>query len=63
MNTHIDHVSQARPGIQPFPARLYVVTAISNPCRYRSRYNLCRAFEKHCADSGAILYIVEMEHK
>jgi hypothetical protein len=60
MNQHIDHVSQARPGIQPFPDRLYVVTAISNPCRYRSRYNLYRGFEKHCADGGAILYTVEM---
>jgi hypothetical protein len=60
MNAPIDHVSQARPGIQPFPDRLYVVTAISNPCRYRARYNLYRAFEKHCADGGAILYTVEM---
>jgi hypothetical protein len=60
MNPHIDHVSHARPGIKPFPDRLYVVTAISNPCRYRSRYKLYRAFEKHCADGGAILYTVEM---
>ncbi len=56
----IDHSSHARPGIQPFPDRLYVVTAISNPARYRSRYNLYRAFEKHVADSGAILSTVEM---
>ncbi len=56
----IDHSSQARPGVQPFPDRLYVVTAISNPARYRSRYNLYRAFEKHIVDSGAILITVEM---
>lgn len=55
----LDHHSHAKPGIHPFPDRLYVVTAISNPVRYRARYELYRAFEKHCADAGAILYTVE----
>lgn len=59
---HIDHVSHAKPGIKPFPDRLYVVTAISNPCRYVTRYNLYRAFEKRCKDAGAILYTVEMAY-
>jgi hypothetical protein len=55
----VDHPSQMRQGLAPFPDRLYVVTAISNPVRYLSRYRLYRQFEKHCADSGAILHAVE----
>lgn len=39
---------------------LYVVTAISNPCRYKSRYRLYRDFAKHVADSGANLCTVEL---
>lgn len=57
---HIDHPAHAKTGIAPFPDRLYVVTAISNPQRYRARYELYHAFEKHVADAGAILYTVEM---
>lgn len=45
--------------IQPVDAPLYVVTCISNPKRYRSRYNLYRRFEKYIADSGAILVTIE----
>ena len=63
MNTpyidHSSHAPQSVPALQPFPDRLHVVTAISNPCRYASRYRLYRAFEKHMADSGAILTTVE----
>jgi hypothetical protein len=59
---HVDHPSHAKQGLQPFPDRLYVVTAISNPCRYVTRYNLYRAFEKRCKDAGAILYTVEMAY-
>lgn len=57
---HIDHISHKKQGLHPFPDRLYVVTAISNPQRYLARYNLYRAFEKQVADAGAILYTVEM---
>jgi hypothetical protein len=57
---YIDHISHKKQGLHPFPDKLYVVTAISNPCRYTSRYNLYRAFEKRVADAGAILYTVEM---
>lgn len=39
---------------------LYVVTCISNPIRYKSRYNLYRHFAKHMEDSGAILYTAEL---
>jgi hypothetical protein len=57
---HVDHCSHAHPGLTRFPDRLYVVTAISNPQRYISRYNLYRAFEKRCRDAGAILHTIEM---
>ena len=59
-DTHVDHPSHAKPGIKAFPDRLYVVTAISNPVRYRRRYELYRAFEKQMRDSGAILYTAEL---
>ncbi|MCS7026800.1 MAG: hypothetical protein NZV14_18525 [Bryobacteraceae bacterium] len=38
---------------------LHVVAVISNPCRYRSRYELYRNFEKHVLQSGALLTTVE----
>lgn len=61
LSPHLDHVSHARHGvtIKPFPDRLHVITAISNPVRYRRRYELYHAFEKQMADSGAILYTAE----
>lgn len=45
--------------IKPVNAPLYVVTSITNPARYRSRYHLYRQFEKYVRDSGAILYTIE----
>lgn len=45
--------------IKPVNAPLYVVTCISNPKRYLSRYHLFRRFEKYIKDSGAILYTIE----
>jgi hypothetical protein len=59
-NDFIDHASHAKPGIWPFPARLHVVTAIINPQRFRSRYELYRAFQKRTEDAGAILHTVEV---
>lgn len=41
------------------PSTLYVVTVISNPCRYSSRYDLYQKFAKMVQDSGAVLYTVE----
>ncbi len=38
---------------------LYVVTAISNPVRWRSRIGLYKAFEQHMLDSGVKLTTVE----
>ncbi len=39
---------------------LYVLTAIFNPVRFRSRWKLYEDFEKEVADAGAILYTVEI---
>jgi hypothetical protein len=41
-------------------AKLYVITSISNPARYKSRYNLYRNFEKMVNDAGGVLYTIEM---
>ncbi len=57
---HIDHSNQARPGLTPFPDRLYVVTPIVNQQRYARRYELYRAFARHMQQSGVILYTVEL---
>jgi hypothetical protein len=56
----IDHRSQAQSHIQPFPDRLHVLTAISNPQRFRSRYDLFWAFEKRVREAGAILHVAEV---
>lgn len=40
--------------------KLYVVATVSNPRRYRSRYDLYRKFAQHVKDSGAELYTVEL---
>ena len=53
------HVSHAKPGIRVFPDFLYVIAVVSSPVRYRSRYELYRAFERHMEESGAIVYTVE----
>ena len=46
--------------IKPLPDVLDVVAVVSNPVRYRSRYDLFRAYESHVNDSGARLTVVEM---
>lgn len=40
--------------------KLHVVTCVSNPCRYKARYDLYNKFEQHVLDHGAELYTVEM---
>lgn len=40
--------------------KLHVVTTVFNPMRYKTRYKLFKDFEKHMADSGANLYVVEV---
>lgn len=54
------HPSQRQIHVQPITAPLYVVTSMFNPNRYQSRYRLWYGFEKHCIDSGAIPYTVEL---
>lgn len=56
---HIDHPSHARPGIWPFPDRLYVITVMFNPHRWRSRYLNYRTFQKRVDDAAAVLYTAE----
>jgi len=57
---HIDHPSHAPTGIHVFPRRLYVITMLENPLRWRSRYWNYWAFEKMVEQAGAILYTVEV---
>jgi hypothetical protein len=47
-------------GPQPIDAPLYVVAVISNPVRFKRRYQLYREFEKYVETSGAVLYTVEL---
>jgi hypothetical protein len=56
----IDHPSQAKPGIHAYPDRLYVLTMLENPLRWRSRYANYSAFERMVEESGAILYTAEV---
>lgn len=56
----IDHPSQAKLGIHVFPDKLYVVTCLYNPVRYRNRYANYWTFENMVEKSGAILYTVEI---
>jgi hypothetical protein len=44
------------------PDLLHVITAISNPMRFRSRYELYRAFAKRVLDAGARLTTVEIAY-
>jgi len=41
-------------------SKFYVITCISNPVRYRSRYNLYRKFAEHIGQLGGKLYTVEL---
>ena len=57
---HTDHVAHAKPGMKVYPDQLHVICVISNPVRFKVRYELYRAFEKHMDESGVVLYTVEM---
>ncbi len=56
----IDHPSQSHGEIHCFPDKLYVVTTLFNPLRFRSRYWNYWMFENMVQKSGAILYTVEI---
>ena len=59
---YLDHPAHAQIGIHPFPDRLHVVTMLSNPLRWRSRYANYWAFEKQVQDAGAALYTAEIAY-
>lgn len=40
--------------------KLWVIAVISNPARYRSRYDLFEKFKNHCAHQGVNLLVVEL---
>ncbi len=44
-------------------SKLYVVTSISNPCRYKSRYELYRQFKEYVEKSEATLITIELAHR
>lgn len=46
--------------VKPVPHQLHVVTMISNPRRFKRRYDLYHQFAKHMKDSGVILHTVEL---
>lgn len=54
------HVSQRQHHVEPVSSPLYVITVITNPWRYYTRYKLYQRFEKMCEDAGAILYTIEL---
>jgi hypothetical protein len=57
---HIDHPSHAQPGIHVYPDKLYVVTVLENPLRWRSRYRNYWIFENMCKKAGVELYVAEI---
>ncbi len=62
-DSFIDHYSHTGVGrIWPFPDRLFIVTALSNPLRWRARYHNYWKFAKHMEDSGVNLITVELAY-
>lgn len=49
--------------VKRIDAPLYVITSITNPRRYHSRYRLYRQFERYIEESGAVLYTVEQRFR
>lgn len=58
-NDFISHPSHARPGIHPYPDKLWVICCLEDPLRFRSRYANYWEFEKGVACAGGILITVE----
>jgi hypothetical protein len=57
---YLSHPAHARIGITPFPAKLNVVTTLSNPVRSRNRYHNYWLFEKAVQCAGAVLWTAEI---
>jgi len=62
MRMPLSHPSHARADIKPITDELYVVTMLSNPLRWRSRYWNYWDFENHMNASGAALYTAEVAY-
>lgn len=58
--SYIDHPSQARDYVKPFPDRLHVVIVFYNPQIWHKRIVNWRALEKRVVDSGGIPYVLEL---
>lgn len=56
----IRHPSQAKPGVHVLPDKLYVLTMLENPLRFRARYRNYWRFQDHMEQGGAILYTAEV---
>lgn len=59
---YITDPSHCRPGIHALHDRLYVVTMVSNPLRFRSKYWNYYTFQNMVEKSGAILYTAEVAY-
>jgi hypothetical protein len=57
---YISDPSHHKPGIHSLHDRLYVVTTVFNPLRFRSRYWNYWSFANMCEKAGAILYTAEI---
>jgi hypothetical protein len=57
---YIDDPSHHRPGIHALHDRLYVITTVFNPLRFRSRMWNYWTFASMCEKAGAILYTAEI---
>lgn len=59
-NLHFDNIHKW--DLKQLPHRdLKVITMVSNPIRFKTRYNLYRKFAKHMHDSGVDLITVEIQ--
>lgn len=56
------HPAHFKPGIKPLDDTLHVVTMISNPLRWRSRYWNYWGFQHQVENSGAKLYTAEVAY-
>ncbi len=62
-DSFIDHYSHTGGGrIWPFPDRLFMVTCLNNPLRWRARYHNYWKFAQHMEDSGVNLITVELAY-
>lgn len=43
------------------PKQLHVITVVSNPFRYQSRYSIYKDFEQHVLSAGAQLWVAELQ--